>query len=64
MYKNHVFLTSVLGAGEWSASRSGRFTPGTHWIVGWVGPRTGLADVKKIIDPTGTRTPTPRLSSQ
>jgi hypothetical protein len=31
--------------GEWSASRSCRVTPGTHWIGGWVwGPRTGLDD--------------------
>jgi hypothetical protein len=21
--------------------------PGTHWIGGWVGPRTGLGDVEK-----------------
>jgi hypothetical protein len=32
----HAFLTSILDGGEWSASRSGRFTPreralGTHW---------------------------------
>jgi hypothetical protein len=37
---------------EWSASRHGRFAPGesipdTHWIGGWVGPRTGLDDIKK-----------------
>jgi hypothetical protein len=25
----------------------GRFTPGTHWIGGWVGPRGGLDDVEK-----------------
>jgi hypothetical protein len=41
-----VILTSVLAGGEWSASRSGRFTPVerahfTHWIGGWVGPRVG-----------------------
>jgi hypothetical protein len=40
-------LTSALDGGEWSASRFGRFTlrkraPGTHWIGGWVGPRTVL----------------------
>jgi hypothetical protein len=29
------FLSSVLHVGECSASRSGRFTPGTHWIRGW-----------------------------
>jgi hypothetical protein len=48
----HIFLTSALAGGEWSASRPGRFTPGetapgTHWIGGWVGPRTSLDDVKK-----------------
>jgi hypothetical protein len=44
-----VFLTSALVGGESSASRPGRFTPGerapgTQWIGGWVGPRTGLDD--------------------
>jgi hypothetical protein len=48
----HIFLTSALVGGEWSASRPGRFTPGerapgTHWIGGWVGPRAGLDDVEK-----------------
>jgi hypothetical protein len=48
----HVFMTTALVGGEWSASRPGRFTtgeraPGTHWIGGWVGPRTGLDDVEK-----------------
>jgi hypothetical protein len=47
-----VFLTSALLEGEWSASRFGRFTPregapGTHWIGGWVGPRTDLDDMEK-----------------
>jgi hypothetical protein len=61
----HVFLTSALVGGEWSASRPCRFTPrvkapSTHWIGGWVGPRAGLDDVEKILDPTGTRTPTPQ----
>jgi hypothetical protein len=51
----HVFLTSALVGGEWSASRSGSFTTGEgtsgpHWIGGWVSPRAGL-------DTTGTRTP-------
>jgi hypothetical protein len=40
-------LISALDAGEWSASRLGRFTPrekapGTHWIGGWVGSRAVL----------------------
>jgi len=30
----HAFLTSALDVGEWSASRPGHFTPGTHWIGG------------------------------
>jgi hypothetical protein len=37
----HIFLTSALAGGEWSASRPGRFTPeetahGIHWTGGWV----------------------------
>jgi hypothetical protein len=61
-------MTSELVEDEWSASLPGRFSSGerargTHWIGGWVGPRTGLDDVEKILDPTGTRTPTPRPSS-
>jgi hypothetical protein len=36
----HLFLTSALAGGEWSASRPGRFipgerAPGTHWIGSW-----------------------------
>jgi hypothetical protein len=51
-------LTSALDGGEWSASRFGLFTPreratGTHWIGGWVGPRTVLEEVvkRKILGP-------------
>jgi hypothetical protein len=48
----NIFLTSALAGGEWSASRPGRFTPGdrapgTHWIGGWVDPRTSLDDLEK-----------------
>jgi hypothetical protein len=48
----HVFLTSALAGGEWSASRPGRFNPGerapsTHWIGGWVGPSADMEDVEK-----------------
>jgi hypothetical protein len=48
----HIFLTSALAGGEWSASRPCRFNPGesatgTHWIGGWVDPIVGLDDVKK-----------------
>jgi hypothetical protein len=64
-----VFLTSPVVEGKWLTSRSCRFTPGerapsAHWIGRWVGPRTGLDDVKRRrkLAPTGTRTPTPRPS--
>jgi hypothetical protein len=43
----HIFLTLAQVAGEWSASRTCRFTPGTHCIGGWVDPRAGLDDVDK-----------------
>jgi hypothetical protein len=50
--------SSSLDGGEWSASRSGRFTfregaPGTHWIGGLVGPSAGLESVvrRKIPSP-------------
>jgi hypothetical protein len=66
----HVFLTSALVGGEWSASLSSHFTPGeraprTQWIGGWVGRRIGLEvlEKRKILDPIGTRTLTAPLSS-
>jgi hypothetical protein len=48
----HIFLTSALVGGEWSASRPCCFTPrertlGIHWIGGWVCPRAGLDDMEK-----------------
>jgi hypothetical protein len=48
----HLFLTSALVGGEWSASRHSRFTPGkrasgTHWIGGCGGHTAGLDDVEK-----------------
>jgi hypothetical protein len=55
-------LTLALDGGEWSASRSGRFTPregasGTHWIGGWVGPRAILDVVmRKFPSPTRNQT--------
>jgi hypothetical protein len=61
-YSSMDFLTSALDGGEWSASHFGRFTPserapGSHWIGGWVGSRTGLdALVKRKI-------PSPRRES-
>jgi hypothetical protein len=64
----YSFLTSALAGGEWSASHHGRFTPGErapgpHWIGDCVNPRACLDMEKKILEPTGTRTPTPRSSS-
>jgi hypothetical protein len=32
----------ALNGGQWSGSRSGCFTTGTHCTGGWVGPRGGL----------------------
>jgi hypothetical protein len=45
--QNNVFFTSVLGA----ASRPGRVTPRerAHCIGGWVGHRTDLDEVEKIL---------------
>jgi hypothetical protein len=45
-------LTSVLDRGEWSASRTGRFTSrerasGIHWIGSWVGYRACMDMVSK-----------------
>jgi hypothetical protein len=34
-------------------------SPSTDWIGGWVDPRAGLGDVEKILNLTGTQTPTP-----
>jgi hypothetical protein len=50
--QSQVLLTSVLGGGEWSASRPCRFTtgqraPDTHCRGGWLGPRAGLDEVEK-----------------
>jgi hypothetical protein len=46
------YVTSALDGGERSASHPCRFTtrekaPGTHWIGGWMGPRTVLDTVVK-----------------
>jgi hypothetical protein len=48
----HIFLTSAIVGGEWSASSPDRFTPGekapsTNRIGDWVGPTAGLDDVEK-----------------
>jgi hypothetical protein len=48
----HVFLTSAVVGGEWSASRLGHIAPrerapGTHCTGSWVGPRAGLDNMEK-----------------
>jgi hypothetical protein len=43
----HVFFTSALVEGEWSASPHSHFTPGTHWTGGYEDPRTGLDHMEK-----------------
>jgi hypothetical protein len=53
-YKHSSYCYVNLSQNVSIASRPGRFTPGTHCIGGWVGPRIGLYD-EKILDPTGTQ---------
>jgi hypothetical protein len=60
VYSSTHSLTSALDAGEWSASRPGRFpprkrVPGTYWIGGWVGPRAYMDAVVKRIIPSPRR---------
>jgi hypothetical protein len=61
----HVFLISALVGGVWSASRSNRFTPGEtapypmKRRLGEPQIGSGRYGEVKIIDPKGTRTPTP-----
>jgi hypothetical protein len=47
----HVFLTLAPVGGEWSASRTGRFTPGERapniHFIGWMGHRVGLNEVER-----------------
>jgi hypothetical protein len=65
-YSSIHSLTSALdGGGEWSASRTGRFTPrewapGSQWIGGWVGPRAVLDAVVKRKIPSPHRESEPR----
>jgi hypothetical protein len=61
----HVFLTSPLAGCESSASRPGRFTPRgdprypLERTLSGQQNRSGLREEEKILDPTGTRIPTP-----
>jgi hypothetical protein len=58
----HIFLTWAQAEDEWSVQAPTALPPGTHYIGGWVDPRTGLDDVEKILDPYEARTVTPRSS--
>jgi hypothetical protein len=56
----HIFLTSALVGGEWSASRLDCFTPEekapcTHWIGDCVDLRANMDDVekRKFLTPQG-----------
>jgi hypothetical protein len=64
----HIFLTSALDGGEWSASRPGRCTPGKRAPrypfdrkLGGPQNRAGRHGEEKSPTPTGTRTSTLRL---
>jgi hypothetical protein len=54
----HAFFTLELVGSEKSASRPGLFTPGgrigTHWIGGWVDPRSSLDTVASRRNPSFT----------
>jgi hypothetical protein len=62
----HIFLTSVLVGGEWSASRPGHFTNGerahlTIWMGGWFDHRAGLdMEKRKILTLPGLELRPPR----
>jgi hypothetical protein len=43
----HIFLTSALVGGKWSASRPEEGATDTHWIGGWEDPRAGIDDAEK-----------------
>jgi hypothetical protein len=63
----HIFLTSALAGGEWSASRPESFTPGKEPLVpldrrlGEPQTRSGRFGEEKILDP---RTPNPQSLSR
>jgi hypothetical protein len=55
-----IFLTSALAGCEWSASCTGRFSPGesvtgTNWIGGWVTPEPFWMTWRKFLTPPGLR---------
>jgi len=62
--KLHI-LTLALDGGEWSASwprplYRRKITPSSHWIGGWLDPRTGLGVVPKRKIPSVCRYLNPR----
>jgi hypothetical protein len=68
--QNQFFFTWTLDGGEWSASRPGSFTSGKsiryplYRMLGEPQSPSGRHGDKKILNPTGTRTSTPRSSIQ
>jgi hypothetical protein len=54
-YSSIHSLTSALDGGEWSASRLREKAHGTHWIGGWVDPRSVLDAVVKRKIPSPRR---------
>jgi hypothetical protein len=64
----YIFLTSALAGGEWSQplyprGKSPRY-PLVRRLVGGQKSRCGRRGEEKILDPTGTRTPTSGSFSQ
>jgi hypothetical protein len=66
----HIVLTTAVAGGEWSASRPACLTPGErapryrlNRRLDEPQSRSGRHGEEKILDPTGTRTSTPRSSS-
>jgi hypothetical protein len=65
----HAFLIVALDGGEWSALRTGRFSPtetapGTHWVGSWVGPSADVDAVAKRKIPSPCRESNPGRPAQ
>jgi len=48
-----VGITYADDGGEWIASCLARFTHGTHWIRGYVGPRASPDGMERSLNPAG-----------
>jgi hypothetical protein len=65
----HIFLTSALVGDSGQLHAPAALPLGKSplylldWRLGWPQSRSGRDGEEKILDPTGTRTPTPRSSS-